>query len=173
MFAAYYSVFHVFCLNLNFVVFHSDFCLASFLIFSSVCCQWFHLADRRHQRRLARLRHPFPPQTIAQLVSLTDFFFSFFPPMRSLVQGYSLLSHSFSETWQWSLRRSLVPLLFLANVRTLMASIRTKIRVLTFFKAHVHPNGFARLWVFVLKRFLCQMQCFDWLPLLRRVAWRY
>ena len=33
-------------------------------------------------------------------------------------------------------------------------------------KAHVHPNGF----VFVLKRFFCQMQCFDWLPLLRSVA---
>ena len=27
--------------------------------------------------------------------------------------------------------------------------------------------------VFVLKRFFCQMQCFDWLPLLRSVARRY
>ena len=36
-------------------------------------------------------------------------------------------------------------------------------------KAHVHPNGFAR-WCFCFKRFFCQMQCFDWPPLLSSVA---
>ena len=30
-----------------------------------------------------------------------------------------------------------------------------------------------RACVFVLKRFFCQTRCFDWLPLLRSVAWRY
>ena len=68
-----YSVFYVCCLNLDSVIFHSDVCLPSFLLFSNVCCQWFHLADRRHQRHVSRLRYPFPPQTTAQLVSLADF----------------------------------------------------------------------------------------------------
>ena len=68
-----YSVFYVCCLDLDSVIFHSDVCLPSFLLFSNVCCQWFHLADRRHQRHVSRLRYPFPPQTTAQLVSLADF----------------------------------------------------------------------------------------------------
>ena len=72
-----YSAFYVCCLNLDSSIFHSDVCLASFLFFSNVCCQWFHLADRRHQRHVSRLRHPFPPQTTAQLVSLADFFLLF------------------------------------------------------------------------------------------------
>ena len=69
-------------------------------------------ADRRHQRRVSRLRLPFPsPETIARLASLADFFFAhaelflakttvsprslplervfflLFPPMQSLVLG--------------------------------------------------------------------------------------
>ena len=39
-----YTVFHVFFLNLDSVVFHTDFCFASFLLFSKVYCQWFLLA---------------------------------------------------------------------------------------------------------------------------------
>ena len=39
-------------------------------------------------------------------------------------------------------------------------------------KAHVHPNSIVRL-CFVLKCIFCQMQCLDWLALLRSVAWRY
>ena len=73
--SCFYALFirNVCCLNLDSVVFHSDVCLASFLLFSNVCCQWFHLADRRHQRHVSRLRYPFPPHTTAQLVSLADF----------------------------------------------------------------------------------------------------
>ena len=74
--SCFYALFipNVCCLNLDSVVFHSDVCLASFLFFSNVCCERFHLADRRHQRHISSLRHPFPPQTTAQLVSLADFF---------------------------------------------------------------------------------------------------
>ena len=45
-------------------------------------------------------------------------------------------------------------------------------KIVVSLKAHVHPNGFARFF-FVLKWFFCQMQCFDWLPLLKSVAWQY
>ena len=57
--SCFYALFirNVCCLNLDSVVFHSDVCLASFLLFSNVCCQWFHLADRRHQRHVSRLRY--------------------------------------------------------------------------------------------------------------------
>ena len=46
-------------------------------------------AERRHQRHISRLRHPFPPQTTSRLASPRRLFF-LFPPMRILVPGYKL-----------------------------------------------------------------------------------
>ena len=100
--SCFYALFirNVCCLNLDSVVFHSDVCLASFLLFFKCLLSMTSFSRSAASKACLQAPLPFPS-----------------PDYRSA---------------RFARRFSTFPLLFLVNVRTLMASIRAKIRVLAF-----------------------------------------
>ena len=64
--------------------------------------------DRRHQRHVSRLRHPFPSQSTARFASLVDFFFSRTPIFFSLFSqcgAWSQASSRLQDSWDSSSRK--------------------------------------------------------------------